>query len=100
MSREQLIQLIQDAEADPGLRLDLRQAFAGGGGWRGFLQRARARGYAVSDGDLAEARAADRAAHFLQGSRLAAIRPLWGSAPVLPDQTVASESRRRASTAR
>ncbi len=100
MSREQLLQLIRDAEADPDLRVDLRQAYANGGRWRGLLQRARDRGYTVSDGDLAEARAADQAARFLQGSRLAALRPLWGSTPVLPDQVEGSERRRQASTAR
>ncbi|MFY8150314.1 MAG: hypothetical protein ACOVNL_14000 [Prochlorococcaceae cyanobacterium] len=100
MSREQLIRLIRDAENDAGLRAALRRAYASGRRWAGLLEQAHASGYAVNAADLAEARAADRAGAFLQRSRMAAIRPLWGSAPVLPDQGAASAARRPLSTAR
>ncbi len=72
MSRDQLFQLLSDAEASPLLRRHLRLSQ----GWEHWLGVARRLGYRIEARDLIEAQRLDQAARFLDGSRLAAIKPL------------------------
>ncbi|MBM5800487.1 MAG: hypothetical protein FJ077_06530 [Cyanobacteria bacterium K_DeepCast_35m_m2_023] len=72
MSREQLLRLLNDAEASPALRrcLPLR------GDWQQWLQVVQRLGYGVELGDVQEAERLEQAARFLGLCQVQPIKPL------------------------
>ncbi len=72
MSRDQLLKLVNAAEANPRLRRHLRQAQS----WPQWLDLVQRLGFRIHASDLLEAQRSHQAARCLEQSQLPPIRPL------------------------
>lgn len=72
MSRDQLLRLLEAAEANPALRHSLRLV----DGWSAWLQRVRRLGFAIDLEDLRQAQRLEQAGRFHDRSQIAPIKPL------------------------